>query len=97
MSAPVDVRAVMGADLRYTRKRLADARRKADDGAARAGARIQGADFHAEWVEHVLQHKVNARAAVAELIDYVRSDRCFCHGEFVCTRCLVLRRVGAAS
>ncbi len=40
---------------------------------------------------------IEARAAVAELIDHVRSDRCFCHGDFVCTRCLVLKRVGAVS
>lgn len=37
------------------------------------------------------------KRAVAETIDHVRSDRCFCSGEFTCTRCQVLARVGGAA
>lgn len=68
MSGQGDVLAVLDADIRHTRQRLARARKRADDAAARKGERCYGADQHCDWVEHVLEHKVAARDAVADLV-----------------------------
>ncbi len=97
MSAPVNVLEAIDRNLKDRAERAARYGRKSDQEAARRGFRNPAGDRKADFERHLLEQLSASRAAVAELIDHVRSDRCFCHGEFVCTRCLVLKRVGAAS
>lgn len=75
MSGSDRLPAVLAADLLYTEKRLADARRKADEQMRKNGARTMGADFHCDWVEHVLTEKRRSLDAIAELIEAAQPFR----------------------
>lgn len=68
MSAPIDVLAVIDAEIRILQAKLAKYRQRADQACKRLGGRSCSADRLCDWAEMRLDALNKARSAIAEML-----------------------------